>query len=173
MQGMSQPCITKSLWGQGWDTLEVRSVGSQCPGTSLVPAAGRGGFGCQPQSRACPRGGWLPGHAFPGQRRSGNTAPALPLLGPRLIPCCSGAFCLVPNMSWPGFNFLPLLLGLNFPEFKWLFSNPFFLSMNALEGCNENHLSGSASCPFLKICFAPGGEDTPAPPAMSKAWARC
>lgn len=66
-------------------------------------------------------------------------------------------------MTWPGFNFLPLLLGLNFPEFKWLFSNPFFLSMNACEGCNKNHLPGLASGRFLELCFAPGGEDTPAP----------
>lgn len=89
--------------------------------------------------------------------------PPLLCLGPRLIPCCAEAFCLVPNMTWPGFNFQPLLLGLNSPEFKWLFSNPFFLSMNAFEGCNKNHLPGLASCPFLKLCFAPGGEDTPVP----------
>lgn len=89
--------------------------------------------------------------------------PPLLCLGPRLIPCCAEAFCLVPNMTWPGFNFQPLLLGLNSPEFKWLFSNPFFLSMNAFEGCNKNHLPGLASCPFLKLCLAPGGEDTPAP----------
>lgn len=32
--------------------------------------------------------------------------------------------------------------------------------MNALEGCNKNHLLGLVSCLFLKICFAPGGGDT-------------
>lgn len=36
-------------------------------------------------------------------------------LGRRLIPCCAKAFCLVPNMNWPGFNFQLVLLGLNFP----------------------------------------------------------
>lgn len=97
-----------------------------CLDTSLAPAAGRDGFGSQLQIRARPQGVWLPGQAFPGQRHSGSAAPALPLLGPRLIPCCAEAFCLVPNMTWPGFNFLPLLLGLNFPEFKCSLATRFF-----------------------------------------------
>lgn len=97
MQEMSQPGVTKPLWGQGWDVPWWDHSGGaesgHCLGTLPAPAAGRGAFGAQLQVRACLRRMWLPGH-FSLSRGAREAAPALPLLGPRLIPCCVKPFAL-------------------------------------------------------------------------------